>query len=161
MANTNKGLIDYPQTLTNSYDKTEEAIRVMPVASSGFSIELDESDGDSIATRPLNVDNTTLLNAQSAAADFNSSNVNILNYKGYFISFTWTAFNQNDSVLKLQASVDGTVFHDIAGQSVTLNATSGSGFLKDTDSYYKFFRLNYENGTNTAGSITAKYTAKA
>lgn len=160
MANDNKGVVDYAQTLKNSYDVTVEALRVMPVASEGFAIELSESDGDSVATRPLSIDTTSLFTTQTAVADVNSSNVDILNYKGYFVSFTWTGLNAADSVLKLQASVDGTTFHDVPSATTTLVAASGSGFYHVTDAYYHYFRLNYAHGTNTAGSITAKYTVK-
>lgn len=160
MANDNKGVVDYPQVLKNSFDVTEEAIRVMPIAGAGFAIELSASDGDTVATQPVSQDSTALLTAQAAGADFNSSSINILSYKGYFVSITWTGLNAADAVLKLQASNDGSTFHDVAGATVTLAATPGSHFFQVTDAYYKLFRLNFAHGTNTTGSVSATYVAK-
>lgn len=159
MANDNKGAVDYPLTLRNSYDVVEEALRVMPIAGAGFSIELSEADGDTVATRPISQDSTALLTAQSAGADFNSSNVDILYYKGYFISISWTGLDTTDSILKLQAGNDGTLFHDAT--SVTLSTASGNHFFQVTEAFYKFFRLNFDNGTNTTGTISATYVVKA
>lgn len=153
--------LDANQIIKSVYSEADNALKTVPSASTSFSIELDATDGDSVATRPMAVDNTTLLNAVDASSNQTSSDVNILNYRGYFVSLVWASLTGTlDGTVKIQASVDGTDYHDIASSVVTLDSANGSEGLNVDNAHYKIFRLIYTKNNISGGTVTAKYTVK-
>lgn len=153
--------LDANQIIKSVYSEADNALKTVPSASTSFSIELDAADGDSIATRPMAVDNTVLLNAVVASSNQTSSDVNILNYRGYFITLVWASLTGTlDGTIKIQASVDGTNYHDIASSVVTLSSANGSEGLNVDNAFYKIFRVVYTKNNITNGTITVKYVVK-
>jgi len=146
MAN-NMSNLDANQCLRSAYDDTLNAFIVTPDSAATFETSIEV------------VDATNLLSAVDATAGVNSAAQNILQMKGFYIVVTAAGIDQADAVLKVQASIDGTIFVDVAGATVTI-ASAASFSIEVSSAMYKFFRVNYAEGTNSAGTITASYVAK-
>lgn len=151
--------LDAGQVIKTVFDEATGTLKTS-AASGTFEVSID-STSDSIATRPMNVDNTTLFNAVSASSNQTSSAVNILNYKGYFVSLSWTGLTSADATISIQVSVDDSTYHTVASSTTTLSSTPGSEGLEVDVANYKYFKLVYTKNTNAGGTITAKYVLKA
>lgn len=153
--------LDFHQIIKESFDDTAGALKTVPSSATSFTVELDATDGDTVATRPMSVDNTVLLNAVLASSNQTSSAVNVLNYRGYFISLSWASLTGTlDGTISIQASTDDSTYHTIASSTVTLSSANGSEGLNVDNAYYKYFKVAYTKNNCTGGTITAKYTIK-
>ncbi len=110
-------------------------------------------------TSPAVVDTTTWLNAVTAGADITSSNVNILSYRIVGIMFNWASLDQTDANITFQGSLDGVIW-DVVG-STNMTSPTDHQFYSLLDEPYKLMQLVYAHGTNSTGTITAKYVLRA
>jgi|CXWL01.1.fsa_nt_gi hypothetical protein len=153
--------LDANQVLKNSYDEASGSLKTTPSGATSFSVELDATDGDTIATRPMAVDVTTLFSAVAASSNQTSSAVNILDYRGFFVSIVWASLTGTlDGTVVIHASVDDTTYHPIASSSTTLSSANGSEGLNTDNSYYKYFKVVYTKNNISGGTLTVKYTVK-
>lgn len=153
--------LDAPQIQKRTFDESNDALRTVPAAATSFAIELDATDGDSVIQYPLFLDTTTILNAVPAQTNVNSSSQDMSNYRGFTVIISAVSLDSADATLKLQASVDNSVFVDLTGATVTLATGTSQAMLIQNNVSYKYFRAVYTHGTNTTGTVTAKYTAKS
>jgi hypothetical protein len=114
----------------------------------------------SVLTSPTTVDTTTWLNALAAGSDHTSSSVDILSYRVVGVMANWASLDQTDATLQFQGSLDASIWDNI-GSATTLSSASGHQFYSLVDEPYKLIRLVYVHGTNTTGTITAKYVLRA
>ena len=79
------------------------------------------------------------------------------------VQVIWATASHADAVLKLQSSHDGgTTWTDIASASVTLDAVgAGSKVIELPDITVPALRANYAKGSNTTGTVTARYFFKS
>ncbi len=115
--------------------------------------------GGSVTTSPTIVDTTTWLNAVDASMDVTSTSVNILAYRISGVMVSWASLDQTDATIDFQGSLDGTIWDSI-GQTTLATATDHQ-FYSLIDEPYKLMRLVYVHGTNTTGTLTAKYILRA
>lgn len=109
---------------------------------------------------PASVGTTTLLDAIPASANLTSSAVNILSYKICGVVVSWASLNHTDGTIQFQGSVDGSIYENI-GSAVTLSSASGHQSFSLIDEPYQYMQIVYTHGTNTTGTITAKYILRA
>ena len=157
MAN-NLSNLDANQCIRSVYDNISNTLKVS-LPSITTAIELDATDGDSIEVRSMAIDETSLLAAADATSDQTSANQNILNYNKLYIVVQANSLNTADSTVVVQGSVDGSIFVNTATPTVLASGSSNIA-LSITDATYKYFRLFFDHGTNSAGTITADYVAK-
>lgn len=111
-------------------------------------------------TSPSFVDTTIWLNVIDASLDADSSAVNILSYRIAGVMVNWDSLDQADATIQFEGSLDNSIWDDI-GAPVTLATASGDEFFSLIDEPYKYMRLSYDHGTNTTGTLTAKYILRA
>lgn len=113
-----------------------------------------------LAMIPAYVGTTALFTATSAGASFTSSPVNILPFKVTGIVVSWTGLNTADPSVQFQGSVDGT-FYDNIGSATVLSATPGHQSYSLVDEPFQYFKIVYNHGTATTGTISASYIQRA
>lgn len=117
------------------------------------------TDG-SLNTMPVVVDVTTAMAALAASSN-QSASITVLNYKIAGVMVSWAGVDAADGVIKLQASLDGVLFDDIASMTVTMATATSQKFFNVVDTGAKTIKIVYTKGTNAAGTVTAKYCLKA
>ncbi len=170
--------LDANQVIKRVYDEDTGSLKVVgldPIVSRLASDTDSVAIGDSTASNflainaagqapvisnPAVVDTTTWLNAVAAGSDHTSSSVNILSYRVAGVMATWASLDQTDGTLQFQGSLDGTTWDNI-GSATTLSTASGHKFFSLVDEPYKLMQLVYVHGTNTTGTVTAKYVLRA
>jgi len=151
--------LDANQVIKTVFDEASGTLKTSATAGT-FEVSIDADSGDSIETRPMAVDNTVLLNAVTGGADVNSSAVDVINYKSYFISLSWASIGGGaDGSISIQVSTDNSTWHTVASSTTSIDAAGDEGLEVDVASY-RYFRLAYSHGTSTGGTITAKYMLK-
>lgn len=158
MAN-NLSNLDANQVLRSAYDDSSNTLRTS-IPALTTEIELDADDGDSVKTKALAIDNTVLLNAVDASSDQTSSSVNILEYRGFYVSIIASSLNAADSTIVIQASTDDTNWANVSGASVTLGSGNSVEAFNIVDAMYKYFRVVYTSNTVSTGTITVQYVVK-
>ena len=149
--------LDMAQILKKVYDDSSESLKTNLQAST-TQIELDADDGDSVKTRAIAIDNTVLLNAVDASSNQTSSSVNILEYRGFYVSIIAASLNAADATVAIEASADDTNWKQVS--SITLASGSSVDDFNISNAMYKFFRVVYTATSVTAGTVTAKYVVK-
>ncbi len=119
-----------------------------------------DSDSRAMTTVPAHVGTTTLLDAVPASTTVTSTAVSILAYKVAGVVVSWTGLNHTDGTIQFMGSVDGVIYENI-GSAVTLASAAGHQSFSLIDEPYQYFQIVYTHGTNTTGSITAKYMLRA
>jgi hypothetical protein len=104
-------------------------------------------NGKLIDAAPMN---TLKLSDALFTGDVNRGNVHIV----------WTGASHTDAVLKIQESVDGTNWEDIASMTHTLSTAAGAKLLRLGDLDSPYLRANYAKGSNTTGTVTCFYYVK-
>lgn len=150
--------LDANQVIKAVYDSSTQSLKTIPAAATSFSIELDASDGDSVAVRPMFVDVVTLQNNLSAGASNDSSNVDVSNYSLGSVVVNFSGLDAVDASISLQVSVDGSTF--VTKSSQVLNSASGAKLFEIADAGYKYIRMSYVPNSVTTGNFTSKYTLK-
>lgn len=89
---------------------------------------------------------TTLVNAHSLAASFNSSAVELPLVESLSCQLIWTDSGSLSGTVALQGSNDGVNFVTVGTKSISGN---GTDMINKTDILYKYARIAY---TKTAGS---------
>ena len=153
--------LDANQVIKSVYDESSGAFKTIPASATSFSIELDATDGDSIETRKMAIDTTTLLNAVSGGSNVTSSPIDVLKYScaAFVVSFSGVGGGL-DGVISYQYSLDNTVWLD-SGEVTNINAASGNSLKILNPLPVKHVRLNYTANTTTGGTITVKYIVKS
>ncbi len=83
---------------------------------------------------------------------------NISTFTHVAVQVVWAGLDATDGVIKTQWSLDGTNWED--SQSYTLGTASGSEILSDDGFTAHMFRVSYNKGTNTAGTLNVYANAK-
>ena len=83
---------------------------------------------------------------------------NISTFTHVAVQVVWSGLDATDGVIKTQWSLDGTNWED--SQSYTLGTASGSEILSDDGFTAHMFRVSYNKGTNTAGTLNVYANAK-
>jgi hypothetical protein len=104
----------------------------------------------------------THLDAISLAANLNGDAVEVRNCNSGAMVLVWSGASATDAVVKLQESMDQTTWVDIATQTKTLNAASGSNVFKLTMDVLKlpYIRAVLAKNSETTGTATIKYLFK-
>jgi len=106
------------------------------------------------------VDTTTWLDSMNAGADQTSQAINVLQYRVVGVMANWSSIDNTNGSLQFQGSLDGSVWDNV-GSAVTVSTASGHKFFSLVDEPYKYMQLVYTHGSNTTGTITAKYVLRA
>lgn len=133
-----------------------DSISIGDVTATNFLVP--NADG-SVSTSPVTVDTTTWLNALAGGSDHTSSAVNILSYRVAGVMANWASLDAADGTLQFEGSLDNSLWDNI-GSATTLSSASGHQFFSLIDEPYKYMRLVYSHGSNTLGTITAKYVLR-
>ena len=83
---------------------------------------------------------------------------NISTFTHVAVHVVWAGLDATDGVIKTQWSLDGTNWED--SQSYTLGTASGCEILSDAEFTAHMFRVRYEKGSNTAGTLNVYANAK-
>ena len=83
---------------------------------------------------------------------------NISTFTHIAVQFVWSGLDATDGVIKTQWSLDGTNWED--SQTYTISTASGSHILSDGEFTAHMFRVRYEHGSNSAGTINIYANAK-
>ena len=83
---------------------------------------------------------------------------NVSTYTHIAAQVVWSGLDATDGVIKTQWSIDGTNWED--SQTYTMATASGSEILSDDGFTAHMFRVRYEKGTNTSGTINVYANAK-
>ena len=83
---------------------------------------------------------------------------NISTFTHIAVQFVWSGLDATDGVIKTQWSLDGTNWED--SQTYTIGTASGSHILSDDGFTAHLFRVRYEHGSNTSGTINVYANAK-
>lgn len=94
------------------------------------------------------VNNTTVI----------SEAVSLKHIYGYSVWASWAGTLITGSI-KLQASVDGVNWEDVASSSQTISVT-GSYLWNVPDAMYKFFRVSVTSGNTNNITVNAKHYCK-
>lgn len=151
--------LDANQVIKSVYDEATGSLKTIPGEATSFEIELSAADGDSTQVQSMASGQVVLSAAVAAGANFNSTVMDITNYKTVVVVATWTGFNAADATLQLQGSIDSVTWVN-EGSAVTLATASGASAFKVTDIAYPNIRLVFAHGTNTTGTISALGHAK-
>ena len=102
------------------------------------------------------VKNYHMVTDQSMTSSSNSAAQDVGLYQGYAIQAVWTG--TPTGTLKLQATVNGTDWSDIAGTSTSLTGSASSWLWNVTDILYESVRLVYtaSSGTGTLNAYISK-----
>lgn len=113
-----------------------------------------------VITNPAVVDTTVWLNGLAAGSDHTAAAVNVLSYRVVGVMANWASLDHTDGTLQFQGSLDNSLWDNI-GSATTLSSASGHQSFSLIDEPYKYVQLVYTHGSNTAGTITAKYVLRA
>ena len=83
---------------------------------------------------------------------------NISTYTHVAVQVVWSGLDATDGVIKTQWTIDGTNWED--SQTYTLGTASGSEILSDAEFTAHMFRVRYEKGSNTTGTLNVYANAK-
>ena len=83
---------------------------------------------------------------------------NISTFTHVAVQVVWSGLDAVDGIVKTQWSIDGTNWED--SQTYTMATASGSEILSDDGFTAHMFRVRYEKGSNTAGTINVYANAK-
>jgi len=83
---------------------------------------------------------------------------NISTFTHVAVQVVWSGLDATDGVIKTQWSIDGTNWED--SQTYTMATASGSEILSDDGFTAHMFRVSYNKGTNTAGTLNVYANAK-
>lgn len=119
-----------------------------------------DPDTQALKTNPAIVDTTVWLDGLAAGVDHTSTAVNVLSYRVVGVIADWASLDHVDGTLQFQGSLDNSLWDNI-GSATTLSSASGHQAFSLVDEPYKYVRLVYSHGTNTTGTITAKYILRA
>jgi hypothetical protein len=100
--------------------------------------------------------------AQSLAEDVNGEAIDVRNCSSGSMFLVWASAAATDAVVKLQESNDGTNWKDIASQTVTIAAPTGTHVFKLTRDVLlcAYVRPVIIDNTESAGSASLKYLFK-
>jgi len=103
-----------------------------------------------------------LANAMSIAEDAFSDRFDARYCKAGVFAVVWTGASATDAVVKLQESVDGITWFDVASMTVTIAAAAGSALWKLTDLVLlsPLYRVAVVDNTESTGTVTVKYFLK-
>ena len=102
-------------------------------------------------------DQLTLAASAATTANFPTTD-NISTYTHIAVQFVWSGLDATDGVVKTQWSIDGTNWED--SQTYTIGSASGSHILSDDGFTAHLFRVRYEAGSNTTGTLNIYANAK-
>lgn len=97
----------------------------------------------------------TILSAVSAASTQTSASQDMRHYKHIAVQVIAASLDAADGSFVVQGSVDGTNFDDIT-TSTTLAAGASNQLVLVDDVHCGYVRVVYSEGSNTAGTVTAK-----
>tara|TARA_R100001594_G_scaffold128447_1_gene166701 strand:- start:67 stop:417 length:351 start_codon:yes stop_codon:yes gene_type:complete len=83
---------------------------------------------------------------------------NISTFTHVAVQFVWSGLDATDGVIKTQWSIDGTNWED--SQTYTIGTASGSHILSDDGFTAHMFRVSYNKGSNSAGTLNVYANAK-
>ncbi len=94
----------------------------------------------------------------SLAANFNSDTWDVTDLKEGSMQISWSGADATDGVLVPQVSNDNIVWDDADSTppSVTVGAATGSHMWSFREFPFRYVRLNFAAGTNTAGSVQVR-----
>lgn len=100
--------------------------------------------------------------SQSLAEDFNGAAIEVRNVACGALVLVWADAAATDAVVKLQESMDQTTWKDIASQTVTIGAATGTHVFKLTRDVLlcPYIRPVIVDNSETAGTATLKYLFK-
>lgn len=154
-----KSHLDSGSCIRHSYSNTDEALRIIPSSNTSFAIELDATDGDTVATRAMSEESSSWFSVAAINSAENSPSVDITNYRGYAVQVVATGLDAADATVDIEASIDGTNFAPL-GAAITLASGSSVRMVNAADANYKYFRMAYQPGSVTAGTIAMEYMVK-
>lgn len=104
----------------------------------------------------------TLWSAQSIAEDANGSAIEVRNVACGSLVLVWADAAATDAVVKLQESNDGTTWVDIANQTKTIGAATGSHVFKLTRDILlcAYIRPVIVDNSESAATASLKYFFK-
>ena len=97
-------------------------------------------------------------NASAATTAIYSLTDNISTFTHVAVQFVWSGLDATDGVIKTQWSIDGTNWED--SQTYTIGTASGSHILSDDGFTAHMFRVSYNKGSNSAGTLNVYANAK-
>lgn len=100
---------------------------------------------------------TQLLLSQSLASDFESPVWDVSAIAKGALEIAWADVNSTDSTFKLQGSVLGVSWVDVANSEIAIDSVGDGGYVYDftAGTGLNKLKLVYSHGTNSAGSMTA------
>lgn len=100
--------------------------------------------------------------AISLAVAKNGDSLETRNQSSGVLALTWTGATATDAVAKLQESVDGTTWFDVATMSQTINAAAGSKLFKLTRDILlsPYLRVVLTPNSESTGTTTIKFSLK-
>lgn len=93
---------------------------------------------------------------QSMAADFTSDTI-VNAGSGLSVQLIWTGNNAANGSILIETSVDGTCWCNYPNGDFTIPITAGCQPFDLPGSSAPFFRINYDAGSNTTGTIDIAY----
>lgn len=103
---------------------------------------------------------TAFAASTSGTVNQTSTAVDATKYKWIGLQFLATSLNTADGVIKLQDSIDGTNYNDIAGATITVGSGTSSNMIRYTAHTGKYIRAVWTKGTNTTGTIQSFWMLK-
>ena len=105
------------------------------------------------------INNVKYIQAQSMAADVTGDTVDISNMDGFAVEYAVTSGSSPSGSLKVQASIDGTIWTDLGGSySVTISANT-TGLLNYSGAKFPKMRVIYAR-TSGSGTLDINLYAK-
>lgn len=104
---------------------------------------------------------SVVFNGVAMSANKNSDAIDVRDVNDGSIGILWSGASAVDGVVKMQYSLDGTNWDDISGVSHTLGAAAGYKILNMTSLAVPYVRVNYNKGTNAAGTLTIRSMFKS
>lgn len=158
MSNSNISKLDPLQALRRTIDSVEDTVRVQMGASTGFAIEIDEADGDSIAVRSLVVSDSATVSSTATGVVVDEMNVEGYSDLQLVVKVTSALTGSATGVLQISPAVSGDVWIDT---STTVNIAGTTDVLSSVVSHIALrARVNISASTISAGAATVYLMAR-
>jgi len=156
--NPNLSRLDPLQALRRTVNADEDTLRVEMGASTGFAIEIDEADGDSIAVRSLVHSDSAVVSSTATGVVINPIDVEGYSDLQLVVKVTSALTGSATGVLQVSPAVSGDVWIDTA---VSVNIAGTTDVLSSVVSHIALrARVNISASTISAGAATVYLMAR-
>ena len=101
-----------------------------------------------------------VVSAATASTSF-TTDVTGQNFDNGAFQVIWTSYVGASASVRLQASIDGSNFSNLTVNPTTLSTGSSSILYNITDAGYPVYRVLYDAGTTTAGTLDVWVSRKS